>query len=205
MRWLHYSVLLVSCLLCCEEALALDPLLVEFGWSQPNPVTLPANYSASVNSTPWNGVFGGQIISQYPTTEFAGPFAIDFWNQSCTFGTACFVGFANGGQQPSQFGSDYNLDKVLGGPNQLWADGWDGNAQPFVNHTGIWHAATYVPQIGNGNQALYGYIITAVERDVTSTTQTIRLYGIVNPLPEPSTLVLAILVCFCHLSRRARV
>jgi hypothetical protein len=195
MRGLRYLFALTSYFAYAQIALALDPLLVEFGWSQPDPVTLPANYTASVNSTPWNGAFGGQIISQYPTNEFAGPFAIDFWNQSCSFGTACGIAFANGGQQPAQLGGPYNLDQVLGGPNQSWADGWDGNTQPFVNHTGIWHTATYVPQKGNGNQALFGYQITAVEREVTATTQTIRLYGVDAPVPEPSTLVLALLGC----------
>ena len=82
---------------------------------------------------------------------------------------------------------------MLGGPNRLWADGWDGNAQPFTDSTGTWHAATYVPQKGNGNQALFGYLITAVEREVTATTQTIRLYGVDAPVPEPSTLLLALL------------
>ena len=192
MRWLRCALILISCFACAQTAVALDPLLVEFGWSQPDPVTLPANYTALVNSNSWDP-FQNNTITQYPTTQFAVSGAVLFWNQACTYGTACFVGFANGGQQPSAFGAEYNLDKVLGGPNQLWADGWDGNTQPFTNQTGVWHAATYVPQKGNGNQALFGYLITAVEREVTATTQTIRLYGVDAPVPEPSTLLLALL------------
>ena len=194
MRSFRYLLVVAICLIGSDRALALDPLLVEFGWSQPDPVTLPATYVASVGFTSWNGIGDStNVISAYPTAQSAGQLAIDFWNQRCTLGTACFVGFANGGRQPSPFGASYNLDQVLGGPNQLWADGWDGNPQPFVNHSGVWHAATYVPQKGNGNQALFGYLITAVEREVTATTQTIRLYGVDAPVPEPSTLLLALL------------
>jgi hypothetical protein len=201
MRWLRCSVVLVSCLFFCETALALDPLLVEFGWSQPNPVTLPANYTALLGSTPWD-TSQTDIITGFPTTQFGVADSVAFWNQRCTYGTACSVGFSNGGQQPTQFIAQFDLDKVLGGPNRLWADGWDGNAQPFVGHTGTWHDATYVPQKGNGNQALYGYQITAVEREVTATTQTIRLYGVNSPVPEPSTFVLGLFGFLAHLSGR---
>jgi hypothetical protein len=203
MRWLRYCLFVAVGFTFADQSFALDPLLVEFGWSQPNPVTLPANYTASVGSTPWNGV-GFNTITQYPTTDFAGQNAIAFWNQSCTFGTPCSVGFANGGQQPNQFAAQFDLDVVLGGPNRLWADGWDGNAQPFTNHTGTWFAATYVPQKGNSNQALFGYQITAVERDVTATTQSLRLYGINAPVPEPSTTILMILSSLAHITARPR-
>lgn len=203
MRWLVYFVLAMSWMACAETALALDPLLVEFGWSQPNPVTLPANYIAAINGAyDWANV--PNTITAYPTTQFADSDAINFWNQTCAAGTSCGIGFANGRQQPSPFSAAYLLDNILGGPNQVWADGWDGNAQPFSNHTGTWHAATYVPQKGNGNQALYGYLITAVEREVTATTQTLRLYGVNAPVPEPSTIFLVTISCLAHTTARRR-
>ena len=202
MRSFRYLLVVAICLIGSDRALALDPLLVEFGWSQPNPVTLPATYITRATSFSWDAGMTNNI-TQYPTTQFAFPLAVSEWNQYCTLGMACGVGFSNGGQQPAQFISDFNLDRVLGGPNQLWADGWDGNVQPFTNHTGIWHAATYVPQKGNGNQALFGYQITAVEREITATTQTIRLYGVDAPVPEPSACVLALLGFLTHLSGRS--
>src|SRR5687767_7128026 len=130
MRWLRCSVVMIACLAFTGTALALDPLLVEFGWSQPNPVTLPANYGVLVDNNPWNGI-ADPVVTQYPTTTFAFPNAVAFWNQNCADGSLCFVGFSNGGQQPNQFNSAWNLDQVLGGPNHVWADGWDGNTQPF--------------------------------------------------------------------------
>jgi hypothetical protein len=190
----------MSCLVCAEKALALDPLLVEFGWSQPDPVTLPAIYTAGVNFTPWD-TSQTNSITAFPTNQFGVAESVVGWNQRCTLGTFCAVGFSNDGQQPSPFISEYDLDNVLGGPNRLWADGWDGNTQPFMNHTGTWHAATYVLQKGNGNQALFGYHITAVEREITAITQTIRLYGVDAPVPEPATLVLALLGFCAHLTR----
>jgi hypothetical protein len=196
MSLLRFIVLLVFCSLCSETALALDPLLVEFGWSQPDPVTLPASYVAGVNNTSWNFVPPPQIISQYPTTEFAGANAVNFWNQSCGY-NLCTVSFSNGGQHYHTTIPDTELDYLLGGLNHIWADGWDGHSTPFGDnlppaYTGTWHAATYV------------YTITAVEREVTATTQTIRLYGFETWVPEPSTCLLALLGLFAHLGLSGR-
>ena len=202
MRQLLWSAVMFSSLAYAQTAVALDPLLVQFGWSQPNSVTLPATYVAIVNSASWSAS-NSNDINAFPTTQSATSGAILNWNQQCAAGTFCLVGFSNGGQQPFSSSADQDLDRILGGPNRLWADGWDGNSQPFPSgFTGTFHAATYVPQKGNGHQALYGYKITAVEREITSTTQTIRLYGVDAPIPEPSTLLLMLLGLGAHLSIR---
>lgn len=201
MPWLRYSVVLVSSLFFCETAFAIDPLLVEFGWSQPNPVTLPANYITLVGGADWDSSNSNNVTG-YPTTQFADAGAVSYWNFRCTSGAACGVEFSNGGQQPFQFGGQANLDQILGGPNHLWVDGWDGNPQPYMSSVGTWHAATYVPQIGGPNQALLGYLISAVQREITVTTQTIRIYGVTAPVPEPSSCLLVLLGCGIHFSGR---
>jgi hypothetical protein len=198
---LFHPIAVVCCFLCAQTAFALDPLLVEFGWSQPNPVTLPANYITLVDSSDWDSS-NSNTITVYPTTQFADSFAVSYWNKNCADGSSCGIQLSNGGQEPFQFGGQANLDQILGGPNRLWADGWDGNPQPYPNSVGAWHAATYVPQLGGPNKALFGYLITAVERQITPDTETIRVYGVNAPVPEPSSWLLGLLGGVIHLSGR---
>lgn len=192
----HRVILFIGLVLAANSARA-EMLLVEFGWTQPDPVTLPANYVVLVSGG--SGWHDAGPISQYPTTMQATPAIVNLWNERCARGSSCSVDFSNGGQQPfDPPGGSSNIDYILGGNNRLWADGWIDGAPVAGN--GQWIAATHVPQKGNGNQALWGYEVTRIERIVTADSQFVRIYGI--NVPEPATWLLILFACAIHLSGR---
>jgi hypothetical protein len=95
-----------ACLLVATSADAREPIpIATFSWSQPQPVTLPAEYGASLRMyTPEVSAVGWrETIAAYPFHSFADQAMVDAWNAEHATGFAApdwngQIAFVNGGQ-----------------------------------------------------------------------------------------------------------
>ncbi len=165
-------------------------LLAEFSWQIPIPVVAPAKYEISRFAVP-GGPFA---VWTTETSDLNGTFAapqsiVDVFNICWATG--------NGGWtviRSDVFDDVHKWQSPL--TNKFGGLGLDAVIWNGFNGYG-WSGQAYVPQKGI---ALLGYKLTGLERSVTPTSQTIRIFGEV--VPEPATWVLVCVGVVALLSRR---
>jgi hypothetical protein len=170
--------------LCASSASG--ALLAEFSWHNPTPLNAPALYEISR----WAGYPGPYTVWTTTTSDLNGTFTADpqtveAFNFTWTGGVgqwstirADHFDNVNRWQSPLTNKFGLGIDGLLGGPDADWSNGG------LTGHDG-WYGQAYVPKKGI---AFEGYRITGLERSVTPTSQTIRVFG--NPVPEPAAALL---------------
>jgi hypothetical protein len=186
------ALLIVACLVA--SPVSAEFLLVEYGWQQPEPITLPATYTFSMESQALmdirpNGFVGWPLVFTEPGTVTTDADFLAVMNRVLTaeVNDNVRIGLGNDGQY-------YD---AMPGDNFPFGIAWHNWPQPFSDR-GLF-AAAHVPN-PRGNQypwGLQGYWLTRVDRTVTDTgAQYIRFYGIVIPEPASAvTLITALSVC----------
>jgi hypothetical protein len=176
------SLLLVAvCSLHITSTASAEMLLAEISYTTPQPVAAPASFGFGVGNhfiappTFHNWI---EIVPSFPYTTTADPANVAAFDRLLTTfvheGGVDF-GFRNGPYElPSPELANLSLDRAF-----------EGDYVEF----GV-TATRYAPPIGETHPFQW-YALSAIERSVTSTMQTIRIYGFA--VPEPATCLIAIL------------
>jgi hypothetical protein len=168
-------------------------LLAEFELTQPEPITLPADYAFTVeNIQLQQTVFWPAVVNQYPFTESASSEMASRFNAITTNSPHNHreLRMHNDFQPINQF-NRVPFDQIWF--DDVPDDGW--RAQAFVPFV--------LPQTNDPRDrlhvGLWGYIVTGLERTITAESQLVRIYG--HPIPEPATLSV-LLVAVVHVFNR---
>jgi hypothetical protein len=182
-------LLFAACTLAITSTVSAEMLLAEISYTAPEPVLPPAQFGFGVGNSrlgpnPFHNWF--ESISAIPQTSYADAATISAMDRILTTSTSLYsvsFGLSNGPYEPMRTHPFelFLLDRAFEG---YYAD------RDLT-------ATRYVPPIGE-TYALQWYALTAIERTVTATVQTIRIYGF--PAPEPGTWLLAVLGGLVHLS-----
>ena len=197
-------LMFLAALLVCNTAFAVDTLLLEITWRQPNPVTLPANYWFQA-ADERNGGQWVELVSSFDhhswaddetVQDFNGPFA---YTHTTAAPYAPGISMRNGSQSPEPFGcATCPFPRLVLKTDPVTGEDWTQR----VAEVG-WETMLHVPYLGPAG--LNGYALTDIERIVTPEGQTIRLYGTFVPEPGCFLLIAHLSMLFLALARpRAR-
>lgn len=198
--------LAIFCLLAFPLPANAGMLLLELGWENPKPVTLPATYTFTIG----NPIGGSQRpgdgsgawveeVTAFPHNSAASAELVARFNYLIAlydwspgggpnYDHHPLVGLSNGGQYPEApelCTSCYWL-RLVANEDDTWRTGPEWRA--FAESVG-WDVTLHVPLLGQG---LRGYDLTDIERSVTAAKQTIRLYGVIVPEPNATALAAAL-------------
>jgi hypothetical protein len=157
-------------------------LLAEISFTTPQPVVAPDEYNFAVaNNRLGPNPFRNWIesIATFPHTSYADMDTVAAMDRILTTETDLYsvtFGLVNGPYQPSRTNplEQFYIDRAFDG---------------YYAERGL-IATRYAPPIGP-TYALQSYDLTAIERHVTPTMQTIRIYGFA--VPEPATCLILVL------------
>lgn len=184
---------LVAFVLLVPAAHAGSIPLATFSWSQPQPVSLPAEYIAGLQmfSGTTLGVAWYETVSSFPHHSFADAATVEaFYNELYTDDNGQ-LRFWNGGQV-------YN-NGLCAWCQFYWSIG-DGRDQHLAEKAAAGFTAQMLaPSLG---PHLIGYTLTGIERTVTANTQTITFHGFA--IPEPGCWLLVLCGCLHLVTRAAR-
>lgn len=196
-------------LIICTACLVANPaaaemILAEFGWDQPEPVSLPGEYRFRAGNSglglpcPESCAIWTADVSTFPYNDTADSDLLAKLNNNLT-------AINTGGPRVAFHNAGQNINAI--NPmltdsfpfSRVWID--STNSDPDGTH---WDA--YVPQLGVG---LFGYTITRAERTITALGQTVAFYGETvdgtdPPLPEPGSWFLLLVGCAHLVGRRRR-
>jgi hypothetical protein len=174
----------LACVLFIATPAAAESLLLELGWENPEPVTLPARYTFAIGNLGGNGAVWHEDISSLPDQSVASSQLVERFNQQLTgfewgpldslYPVVSLSVAIQAPELPRICTSCYwsrlvaNLDDS-GKTGPEWA--------AFAESVG-WNVNLEVPLLGQG---LLGYEITSIEREVTAAEQTVRIFGQRNP------------------------
>lgn len=188
---------LLIALLFCPAPCSLLPahaaeLLFEYGWNQPEPVALPAEYFFWV--TAFNQSWKAEVHA-FPHESTASPEFIERMNETFVeSGANVRLHYRNGFQEDSVLPYGFPLGSIWFAPQGQMPEG------------NYWR--TYVPQRGQG---LRGYHIDSVDRLITAESQLLKFYGHDveyvpdDFVPEPSSAFLLFSsLCLVGCVRRQR-
>jgi hypothetical protein len=181
-----------------------EMLLLEIGWENPEPVTLPAEYLFDISSGGGNFALWIENVSSFPHTSLATPEMVDRFNLHLGWFPwdhefFPIVSLSAGNQAPElpRICTSCYWRRLVANLDDAAMTGAEWAA--FAESVG-WNVDLRVPLLGQG---LRGYELSRIERSVTAEAQTIRLYG--NVVPEPACWLLVIhLVCQAFLKRNRR-
>lgn len=153
--------------------------LARFEWSQPEPVSLPAEYRAVLTMyTPGHeSELWKETVTEFPYHSEASQEIVSEFNRLLYLDDNGELQFINGGQ---------NIG-ICGWCQLFWSIGEGADRFLAEKAAAGWDAEMFVPRVGSH---LDGYLITGIERTVTADSQTITFSGI--PIPEPACLVLVL-------------
>lgn len=191
------TLLFVAALATATSVQAGTILLAEFEFSQPEPITPPADYSFTLNNNSLvdKVLFWPVTVDAFPLTELASPEMVATFNALVTNSPNNIrrVSLVNDGQAINEFGS-MPFDNI-----------WFPDADPDDN----WRAEAFVPHVPDPARdpldrlytGLWGYWIDEVERVITADSQLVRFRG--HVIPEPATWLFVLLCVAWHLSKRS--
>ncbi|HEX2475378.1 MAG TPA: PEP-CTERM sorting domain-containing protein [Lacipirellulaceae bacterium] len=192
---MRITLALASVVLIATPAAAGEPQPVAtLTWRQPQPVTLPAEYSVFFRMFSYDITVAGwrETVSSFPHHSFADEATVNSFNAELFTANAIYQ--FNG---ELRFFHGEQTDFPCGWCQLHWAIG-EGHDQFLAEKAADgWSGEMLAPSRGPN---LVGYILTGIERTVTATSQTITLHGV--PVPEPASWLLACLALCC--ARRHR-
>jgi hypothetical protein len=192
-------------LLLLAPAAHAEMLLLELGWENPEPVTLPAEYIFDISSGGGgNFALWRENVSSFPHTSLADPELVDRFNLHLgwfpwdhEFFPIVSLSVENQAPELPRICTSCYWRRLVANLDDAAMTGAEWAA--FAESVG-WNVNLQVPLLGQG---LRGYEVTRIERSVTAEAQTIRLYG--NVVPEPACCLLVIhLVGQAFLKRNRR-
>jgi hypothetical protein len=173
--------LLILPLLVPLPAQAGTILLAEFEWRQPEPITLPADYGFVVENIQHQPpAVWFAVVDQWPFNETASPALVERFNAITTNNPSNHreLRMHNDFQPINEF-NRVPFDQIWGPVNE-----------------GGWRAEAFVPLVAPQPlySGLWGYIVTGLDRTITTEGQLVRVYG--HPIPEPAAWLLVLFGCF---------
>jgi hypothetical protein len=197
--------LILSTVLATNTAYAVDSLLLELSWHQPDPVTLPSDYGIIVGG----GGYGGwwtEKVDAFNHTSWADDSTVELLGFALTAAPRLVndtflpqINMRHGGDHSAGTGHQQSPNDPVGGyfPRLVtYRDepGHSGEEWRQRTEAAGWEVNLVVPVLSE--YGMYGYTITDIQRIVTPDRQTIRFYGVV---PEPATGITVVLL-FLHVS-----
>jgi hypothetical protein len=165
-----------------------EMLLAELTYTAPQPVIAPASFNVGVGNsfaTPPTFHNWTETVPTIPYMSTANMTTVAEFDRLLTTRVQenrVAFGLANGPYAPPRpIGATFSLHRAFAG-----------------DYTDLGLSATlHAPTIGS-TYPLQWYALTAIERSVTPTIQTIRIYGI--PAPEPTTWLIAVFGGLLHVN-----
>jgi hypothetical protein len=200
----------ITVLLASNTAYALDPLLLELSWRQPEAVTLPGDYGIHVGGGGYGGWWTEQV-NAFNHTSWADDATVELLGFAMTAAPRIVndsffpaINMRHGGDHSEGTGHQQSPIDPVGGyfPRLItYRDEPGHSGEEWRQRTAAagWEVDLRVPVLSEFG--MYGYTITDIQRIVTPERQTIRFYGVV---PEPTTAIMAIFLILHVSTQRLR-
>lgn len=196
MQRLAKCFVLVACCCLIPTPARGEMLLAELSFTAPEPVAAPASFRFGVGNDFADPplVFNWfDNVASYPFMSMADAATVSEFDRLLTMSAApdhVSIGFSNGPYDPPRPNpfARFFIDRAFEG------------AYVDIGLT----ATRYAEHLLDSPFALQWYALTAVERSVTPTVQTIRIFGYPDPpprIPEPRTAMLVLCAALLHFSR----